>query len=389
MNRTEISMLRHVLAAAFLLLLVGPGRGAEATTAVAVAERADAAFRSRLHEYAVATGGMQQPGYFAIVRRGLDQYDLRPRTGNRSAASGVDLPGLNAAPEPIDLDPNGQVLTSLRLGIRPEANTRIVNGFELRQGQYDEVVMLTGNDFLCSGIALNRTTILTAAHCACDLHLAKSDGSLRDSKKKVVLGLSNVAGAKDRLIDLSATRFISVDLFGVSPCPDIRPGLQAGHPDLALVRLQEGLSVDAPRLKVATNEIFEASLGRNRFYVIGFGCTRPIQPNGRFYNCDSGSTGKKFAASINTSGQCSNPGPPDGCAPGGKEFALRDEARRADTCAGDSGGPVVLDTGRAFFLAGITSRALDPNGTCGEGGIYEKITTAQVVDWLANSGIVP
>lgn len=363
----------------------GPSHGADLDLNAATASQVDD-FRGKLHDFAVAKAGVKLPGYFAIVRRGLDQQDdLSSSVGSGSALAGVDLAKLSGSPEAVDLDPRGQVLTSLRLGIRPDNKARITDGKLLDPGEYDEAVMLTGNGFLCSGVAVDRSTVLTAAHCACDLHLAQSDGPFRDDQKVVVAGQSNAVDAKSSKIDLEATRFISKDVFGVLPCPDVLPGLQAGRPDLALVRLKAGSFIDAPPLKIATSELLEKSIGKSFFFVIGFGCTKPIQPSGHFLRCDSGSTGAKFGALINTSAQCSNPGAPDGCAPGAKEFSLRDSNFKKDTCAGDSGGPVILFENNSFSLAGITSRALNPNGTCGLGGIYEKVSTQEVVEWLKKS----
>ncbi len=52
-----------------------------------------------------------------------------------------------------------------------------------------------------------------------------------------------------------------------------------------------------------------------------------------------------------------------------------------DTCPGDSGGPVYLDTGYGVFVMGITSRGYTTNDYfCSEGGIYER--PDKIVDWI-------
>ncbi len=58
-----------------------------------------------------------------------------------------------------------------------------------------------------------------------------------------------------------------------------------------------------------------------------------------------------------------------------------------DTCDGDSGGPLYLETPYGTFLAGITSRAYDDAQLpCGEGGIYGR--PDKIVDWIeAQTGV--
>jgi uncharacterized protein (TIGR03382 family) len=52
-----------------------------------------------------------------------------------------------------------------------------------------------------------------------------------------------------------------------------------------------------------------------------------------------------------------------------------------DTCPGDSGGPVYLNTEYGAFLTGITSRAYDnANYACSEGGLYGR--PDKIMDWI-------
>jgi hypothetical protein len=332
-------------------------------------------FALRLHTFAAAKVGAGQPGYYAIVRRGFEKLDkLTPRFGIARAARSIDFTALDATPEAIDSDPSGQTLISVRLGIWPDNRERIVHGWPLQKGSFDTTVMLVGNGFLCSGIALDKRTVLTAAHCACDLHLAQSDGNNLDRGKQVLEGLGNDANSKRHPVVLGSTRFISVDVFGAPACPDVLPGIRAGRPDLALIKLGEDFEMDVPATKIATDAMLNTWIGVKFFYVVGFGCTVALQSAGRFYQCDSGSIGQKFAGVINGSAQCSNTSSADECAPGLKEFKLRDNQTMTDTCAGDSGGPVVVLDGSTFFLVGITSRALSTGGVCG--------LPVQVTGWL-------
>ena len=72
----------------------------------------------------------------------------------------------------------------------------------------------------------------------------------------------------------------------------------------------------------------------------------------------------------------------DGCeaavAPGGEFVA---GGAGVDSCFGDSGGPVYMDTPQGTVLAGVVSRGLDSSVTpCGGGGIY--VRPDKVIAWI-------
>ncbi len=70
-----------------------------------------------------------------------------------------------------------------------------------------------------------------------------------------------------------------------------------------------------------------------------------------------------------------------------REFILADRSG-ADTCNGDSGGPVLINRRPPQLLVGVTSRPLvQEAANCGRGGIYELVGTIPVLQWLA--AIVP
>lgn len=70
--------------------------------------------------------------------------------------------------------------------------------------------------------------------------------------------------------------------------------------------------------------------------------------------------------------------------PGGELIAGGDGI---DSCSGDSGGPLFLDTAEGLLLAGVTSRAAEPvRQPCGDGGIYVRVDA--VVPWIeATTGV--
>jgi secreted trypsin-like serine protease len=67
------------------------------------------------------------------------------------------------------------------------------------------------------------------------------------------------------------------------------------------------------------------------------------------------------------------------------EFVAASKSEKADTCKGDSGGPVFcVESDGAFKLIGITSRATPKSkDVCGDGGIYEAVGQYQV--WITSA----
>lgn len=57
----------------------------------------------------------------------------------------------------------------------------------------------------------------------------------------------------------------------------------------------------------------------------------------------------------------------------GLEFIAADPHGRDDTCRGDSGGPAFTMFDSRWMLVGVTSRATNPEGVCGDGGIYTRV----------------
>ena len=84
-----------------------------------------------------------------------------------------------------------------------------------------------------------------------------------------------------------------------------------------------------------------------------------------------------------TSISCSDPTDPKkyGCLPG-RELVAGHRGLRADTCRGDSGGPLYIKNASGeYLLLGATSRGVK-NGftTCGDGGVYVRVDLC--VDWI-------
>jgi hypothetical protein len=67
----------------------------------------------------------------------------------------------------------------------------------------------------------------------------------------------------------------------------------------------------------------------------------------------------------------------------GLEFVAGAKSLDIDTCTGDSGGPVYVERGDDWLLAGATSRAVrGADRECGDGGIYVRLDVADYVQWV-------
>jgi hypothetical protein len=84
-----------------------------------------------------------------------------------------------------------------------------------------------------------------------------------------------------------------------------------------------------------------------------------------------------------TSLDCSEPGAPKkyGCLPG-REIVAGQRGLLQDSCSGDSGGPLYIETGEGeYALLGATSRgSRDGFRTCGDGGVYVRVDLC--LDWI-------
>ncbi len=88
----------------------------------------------------------------------------------------------------------------------------------------------------------------------------------------------------------------------------------------------------------------------------------------------------QHAVSLLVDHDCDDPdrGCNEAVSPGGELIA---GGAGIDSCTGDSGGPLYLQTDQGIFLAGITSRAALPmSAPCGDGGIY--VRADAFVDWV-------
>jgi MYXO-CTERM domain-containing protein len=226
--------------------------------------------------------------------------------------------------------------------IKPEVSG-VIGGTAVPKGKWPDAVAVLGQG-ACTGTLIAPDVVLTAGHCA-------------DMQPTTVVVDST---------DYAATGGIKATVKSVTAYPNWETSY-----DVSVIVLTAPVAGITPR-KIGTSCTFtEGFKDSTMVHLVGFGLTDTAG--------QGNNTKLNEAMAPVTDADCSGPG---GCAtavsPGG-EFIAGGGGK--DSCFGDSGGPVYLDTPRGTVVVGAVSRGLDGAATpCGGGGIY--VRTDKVVEWL-------
>lgn len=291
-----------------------------------------------------------------VSQPGTPEYTANLRM-DTLGSNGVRAAG-NAAPSagPTSLDDDPRYRTNF------SNQTRLWGGDQVAPGTFPDVVAITGNQKICTGVVIGPQAVLTAAHCYCE-------------------GVTQTVYFGDTVLHATTT----VGVSGGNAMIQCKPNLQLQGGDVAVLRTNAQLTIP-PRAFSSSALIDSATFGR----VVGFGVgmNPVIDPAGIKRMVDVP------MASVDCAGSAKTPnGPvPDPsyyhCA-SGRELVAGAESLDKDACNGDSGGPLyILSQDGSLYLAATTSRATGTPGMrpCGDGGIYVRSDGA-ILKWIQSQGI--
>jgi uncharacterized protein (TIGR03382 family) len=219
----------------------------------------------------------------------------------------------------------------------------VIGGTAAPAGKWPDAVAVLGQGS-CTGTLIAPDVVLTAGHCA-DANMTQ-----------VIANTTNYNGQGG----------VTATIKSVTAYPNWETSY-----DVAVIVLNAPIQGVTPR-KVGTACTFQEGFAASTMvHLVGFGST-DIQGEG------ANTLLNEVMAPV-TDPDCSGSG---GCVPSirpGGEFIAGGGNR--DSCFGDSGGPVYLDTPRGTVVVGAVSRGLDNSATpCGGGGIY--VRTDKIVQWI-------
>jgi len=211
------------------------------------------------------------------------------------------------------------------------------------EGAGRAVVMLTGSrGTFCSGVALARDLVLTAAHCV-------------------------LPGATYKFIDFDAARQpVLKDIADIARHPDFDVNAVLRHrvtADVALLKLAAPVKIAPALLGPAGGAV---AVG-DRFVVAGYGVA---------VRDDGTSGGTVRAATLVATGQ-----------PGTLQIRLADPATKGErgglgACTGDSGAPVFREIGGALAVVGVVSWSTGPALSDGCGGLTGVTPLTRYRAWI-------
>ena len=232
------------------------------------------------------------------------------------------------------------LLTMLSAQAEPE--WRIVGGQPADPGDWPSAAAVQRDgSFICSGVLVAPDVVLTAGHCDFDLTEVRLDSVDLDSGEIVAVAESFRHEDHWTTYDITAIKLAQ---------PAVTEPVVLARDCITDVFLRDGAAVD----------------------VVGFGAidTYATERPGLLYEAQ---TTVQNSLCDDVDRDCN-----ESVMPGGELIA---GGGGVDSCSGDSGGPLYLQTEVGTYLLGITSRAADPATVpCGDGGIY--VRAEAVVDWI-------
>jgi MYXO-CTERM domain-containing protein len=255
----------------------------------------------------------------------------------RVVVASLAVLGLSAQ---VSADTNGPLPTDVGIGDTAE----IIGGALAPAGKWPDAVAVLGNQGSCTGTLIAPDVVLTAGHCV-------------GGMTTVIANTTDYNGqGGQRSTIKSHTAY---------------PNWENTY-DVSVIVLNTPITGVTPRPVATTECTMTTFASKPSVQLVGFGATdvNAMSPNTKLYEVSVPVTD---ATCGNTALGCKPAVAPSG------EFAAGDGVK--DSCNGDSGGPVYLNTPRGYVVIGAVSRAYD-NATqaCGQGGIY--VRADKVLEWI-------
>lgn len=291
-----------------------------------------------------------------------------------------------------------------------DLSPRVVAGHLADSQNFTDVVKIEYSGGTCTGVLIALDTVLTAAHCACGAGYSiwyqyEQPGSGRRpgfARLKITGGPVRFPGYRCTLPpDLQPGRdlaIIRIDAW--------QPGTGFEHKAMLAEPFGEGNAWSDTRMLrlsvIRPTHLVLGDRGLRSLYLVGFGRTEDGVLANEMRAAYVGVLSRFCLVGRVYSSYCAMY----------REFALargglETDGSFADSCGGDSGGPVfrmdseqllqlvdqpLLRVPSSRTLVGIVSRAIigvrhPYRGFCGGGGIYSAVGTRQVLDWLAANGV--
>ena len=231
-------------------------------------------------------------------------------------------------------------------------------------------LMGQGDVPFCTATAISSKWLLTAAHCVC-----RNDGSIA-IPDSILFGSKTQASARNYSTILKPSN--KVELFDRDFCrkrilwksaPKPKPAYPAN--DLALIELYTKI-IPASGFKFASvaNGTIPSSVSFTE--IAGFGTQLGARAGSKAWA--SMSLGVEACKKKNDEPRVKN------CRPE-SEIVAFDFAKIADSCHGDSGGPLYFRSQAGhLIISAIVSRGIKES--CGPGGIYVTVHREEVRDWI-------
>jgi MYXO-CTERM domain-containing protein len=226
---------------------------------------------------------------------------------------------------------------------RNDQMTPVIGGTLVPAGKWPDAVAVLGQGS-CTGTLIAPDVVLTAGHC---------EGAQMTEVIANTTDYNGAGGIRSTIKSITAY-----------------PNWETSY-DVSVIVLNTPITGVTPRAIGTACTFTEGFTDNTMVHLVGFGLTDTA---GMGNNTKLNET----MAPV-TDSDCSGPG---GCVasikPGGEFIA---GGNNHDSCFGDSGGPVYLDTPRGPVVVGAVSRGLDGSATpCGGGGIY--VRTDKIVEWI-------